>query len=219
MATVSTPRLQLLKPDPTEFVDVVTHIENNWDKIDTSINAEVCTSSTRPANPYVGKTIFETDSNDYLIWNGTSWCIISHTGAWKTYTPVWTSFGATAPAIGNGTLQGRYIKVGRLVNFQITIIMGSTTTFGTGTIYQLTTPDAIFFPANGYEYMHNAVAFDTSAGTRFSGISFSGDGGDLSAKLNRTVFNSGAGFSPGAPFTWTAGDVFNCTGFYESSVD
>lgn len=48
-----------------------------------------------------------------------------------TYTPTWTSTG-TAPAIGNGSLTGRYMKIGRMVFCEINMIAGSTTTFGTG---------------------------------------------------------------------------------------
>ena len=49
--------------------------------------------------------------------------------AWTTYTPTWTSAG-TAPAIGNGTLTGRYVKIGNIVHVRFTMIAGGTTTFG-----------------------------------------------------------------------------------------
>jgi hypothetical protein len=32
-----------------------------------------CTSSTRPASPYVGQMIFETDTSLLKIWLGTAW--------------------------------------------------------------------------------------------------------------------------------------------------
>ncbi|MFI8531809.1 hypothetical protein ACIGMX_16405 [Streptomyces aquilus] len=51
--------------------------------------------------------------------------------AWTSYTPTWTST-STAPAIGNGTLTGRYMKIGRTVIVEINLIAGGTTTFGTG---------------------------------------------------------------------------------------
>jgi hypothetical protein len=35
----------------------------------------VCTSSTRPASPFEGQAIFETDTDRMLIWNGTAWVI------------------------------------------------------------------------------------------------------------------------------------------------
>ncbi|MFF1297916.1 MULTISPECIES: hypothetical protein [unclassified Streptomyces] len=52
-------------------------------------------------------------------------------GAWTTYTPTWTSTG-TAPVLNNGTLTGRYMKIGRNVLIEINLIAGSSTTFGTG---------------------------------------------------------------------------------------
>lgn len=51
--------------------------------------------------------------------------------AWTSYTPTWTSTG-TAPALGNGTLVGRYMKVGRTVTAHVNLITGSTSTYGTG---------------------------------------------------------------------------------------
>ena len=35
----------------------------------------VCTSSTRPATPYEGQMIYETDTDKVLVWNGTAWVI------------------------------------------------------------------------------------------------------------------------------------------------
>ena len=33
----------------------------------------VCTSSTRPATPYEGQQIYETDTDKVLVWNGSAW--------------------------------------------------------------------------------------------------------------------------------------------------
>lgn len=35
--------------------------------------AGVCTSTTRPAGPYEGQIIYETDTDRTLVWNGSSW--------------------------------------------------------------------------------------------------------------------------------------------------
>ena len=50
-------------------------------------------------------------------------------GAWVAYTPTWTSAG-TPPAIGNGTLVGKYWQLGKTIGVRISLIAGSTTTFG-----------------------------------------------------------------------------------------
>jgi len=53
-------------------------------------------------------------------------------GAWTPYTPTWSSTG-TAPNIGaNGTITGRYMKIGRTVLCLINVTFGSSTTYGTG---------------------------------------------------------------------------------------
>lgn len=51
--------------------------------------------------------------------------------AWTAYTPTWTA-ATTNPVLGNGTIVGRYIKVGRTVTFTAQLTIGSTSTFGTG---------------------------------------------------------------------------------------
>ena len=37
----------------------------------------VCTSSTRPSSPYVGQTIYETDTGCLVIYNGSAWCVVT----------------------------------------------------------------------------------------------------------------------------------------------
>ena len=52
--------------------------------------------------------------------------------AWVAYTPAWTAV-TTNPVLGNGTLTGRYRKTGFTVDVAIELLMGSTTTYGSGT--------------------------------------------------------------------------------------
>jgi hypothetical protein len=39
------------------------------------IQPGVCTSTTRPASPYEGQCIFETDTDRLYVWNGSAWVI------------------------------------------------------------------------------------------------------------------------------------------------
>lgn len=39
----------------------------------------VCTSTTRPASPFQGQCIFETDTNRLLVWSGTAWTMPNQT--------------------------------------------------------------------------------------------------------------------------------------------
>ncbi|MFE5217461.1 MULTISPECIES: hypothetical protein [unclassified Streptomyces] len=58
--------------------------------------------------------------------------------AWTTYTPTWSA-STTNPSLGNGTLAGRYLKIGRTVICHINLTTGSTTTYGSGN-YNFTLP-------------------------------------------------------------------------------
>ena len=50
---------------------------------------------------------------------------------WQSYTPTWTA-DTTNPAIGNGTLAGRYVVIGKLCTYVLGLVMGTTTTYGSG---------------------------------------------------------------------------------------
>jgi hypothetical protein len=39
----------------------------------------VCTSTTRPASPYEGQVIYETDTDRVLVWNASAWVMIADT--------------------------------------------------------------------------------------------------------------------------------------------
>ena len=76
MATTTT-KLALTKPDGTDLVDIAV-LNANADKIDAASGATICTSSTRPASPFNGQVIFETDTLNALVYrlSTTSWNIL-----------------------------------------------------------------------------------------------------------------------------------------------
>jgi hypothetical protein len=60
--------------------------------------------------------------------------VTPYEGAWRSYTPSWTA-ASVNPSIGNGSLQGWYKVVGKTCFVRGNIVMGSTTTFGSGEWY------------------------------------------------------------------------------------
>jgi hypothetical protein len=78
MATTTT-RLSLIKPDFTDVVDI-SDLNSNADDIDANIGAVVVTSTTRPASPFTGQFIYETDTLSARIWNGTQWVGVGGAG-------------------------------------------------------------------------------------------------------------------------------------------
>lgn len=79
MATTTT-KLGLVKPASSDLVDISV-INANYDKIDTTAGVTVCTSTTRPASPYAGQLVFETDTLNQRIWNATTstWILFAGT--------------------------------------------------------------------------------------------------------------------------------------------
>lgn len=75
MASSLTSKLKLFKPTPgTNEQFRASDFNSNMDKIDAGGNGLfVCTSTTRPASPFEGMTIYETDTNRKYLWTGTKW--------------------------------------------------------------------------------------------------------------------------------------------------
>lgn len=133
-------------------------------------------------------------------------------GAWTTYTPTWQA-NTTNPVLGNGTLVGRYQRVGRTILLHINLIPGSTTTFGSGG-YFFNLP---FTSANvGASYVGSAHALITN---RWNGQCLvSPNAGTTSAYFPTSSANNiAAQMGPGAPETFASGHQLRMTVAYEAA--
>lgn len=139
--------------------------------------------------------------------------------AWTSYTPTWTAL-STNPTLGNGTLTGKYIQLGKIVMFRISIVFGSTTTVGNGT-WSLTLPTNHNHP--DYSPIGDMVCAETGApdfsiGTAMTTISALGGGVNKFVCYYQTA--SGTNANPvgsSQPFAWNNTDVFSITGTYEAA--
>ncbi len=132
--------------------------------------------------------------------------------AWTAYTPTWTA-ASTNPVIGNGTIEGYYKVIGKTCFVRGNIVMGSTTTFGSGEWYvsmpfTASHADAILMTVtlldNGSAWYNATMAgaragFNTKAAMQFVNHN-NGTAGDVNATH---------------PFTWANGDRFIWNGSYE----
>jgi hypothetical protein len=131
--------------------------------------------------------------------------------AWTSYIPIWTA-ASSNPAIGNGTLQGWYKVIGKTCFVRGNIVIGSTTTFGSGEWY-ISMPitashaDAILMTANLLDNgsaWYNAVVNGARAGFNYkSALQYQGGAG-TALDINSTQ-----------PFTWANSDRFLWNGSYE----
>lgn len=132
--------------------------------------------------------------------------------AWTTYTPTWTS--STAPSLGNGTLVGRYMKIGRTVFVVIHLTTGSTTTYGSGS-YNWSLP---FTAASGGAAVVGNAQLLTSS-TRWLGQTVISSGAaNCSAFFPPTSTDTRAAFfNATTPQTLAAGDQVRLTFMYEAA--
>jgi hypothetical protein len=130
--------------------------------------------------------------------------------AWTAYTPAWTG-STTNPVLNNGTLDARYNRVGKSIDLYIRIVMGSTTTYGTGS-YSLALPAT----GNGTRWTFYADFFDSSASTTYlaTGLVLSTGTASLFTAAGGGVVTAVTNI---APFTWAVGDQLVLNGRYEAA--
>jgi len=132
--------------------------------------------------------------------------------AWSTYTPAWTA-SSSNPAIGNGTITGRYKQIGKTTFVNVKISMGESTTYGTGNW-------RISLPVNAHDtssailpttFLDNETAW-------YQGLSYTEYDGNTSYVV--PVWDKGvtgsAAVSSSVPHTWATTDALAFSGSYES---
>jgi len=138
--------------------------------------------------------------------NSTDFVLASGLGEWVTYTPTWTAYTGT-PSLGNGTLTGRYCKVGKMVIATVSLTFGSTTSAaGTSTWY-------IGLPIMPAGIGHGVWEAYESGVKYYTGI--------LQVSTGTTTIvgfyaSDGQGYlSETRPHTWKANDQLTFTAIYQ----
>lgn len=163
-----------------------------------------CTSTTRPASPVEGMTIYETDTDIYQTWTGSAWSNMQNfIGAtWTAFTPTIQNF-----TLGNGSLECRYFRVQRFVHVQLQVKWGSTTSL-TGNfqvVYPLWpahTPTVAAYP-NGV-----LRCFDDSLSKQAHGFTLAANGVVTTAVFETDGTRISANnVTATSPFTWATDDL------------
>jgi hypothetical protein len=130
-------------------------------------------------------------------------------GAWTTYTP---TVGGTGWALGNGTVAGRYKKVGRVVVCRVQVTWGTTSTYGAG---QLTVSTPVT-PANDTPA---GLAQLNDGGTDYIGWCNATTGGVFFVYSMNTAgtYLVNSSVVSTVPFTWTTSDYVRLSAVYESA--
>lgn len=134
-------------------------------------------------------------------------------GAWTSYTPTLISDGSGAdPTLGNGTLFGRWTRIGQLVFYNVMLTAGTTTKRGTG-YFQVSLPVNALDTPMLYQ-ANNFLVSVPGAGTWSGGSLLKHD----------VIFRSYVGMSDGrsgilsgtTPSTFPATSILVWSGCYEA---
>ncbi len=136
------------------------------------------------------------------------------TSAWTAFTPGWGGSG-TAPALGNGTIKGRFKQIGKTVHFRIQLQMGSTSTYGTGSWNFSGLPVQVV--NTGGDQIAQLQAYDSSANARLLGsASLAGSTFVTSFRTPSLTTPPLVDLAAAVPWTWALNDMLTIWGTYES---
>jgi len=143
--------------------------------------------------------------------------------AWTTYTP---TLAGGSPNIGStGTISGRYLQVGKMVTFQVQIVVGGTGISAGSGAYTVTLPvtaQSAFITANGNPFVGNTNLFQSSGSLNFLGATQINASTTAQVVLfTLTTLTSGAIFALGIWGSATAGiatgNIATISGTYEAA--
>jgi hypothetical protein len=132
-------------------------------------------------------------------------------GSWISYTPTWTA--TTNPVIGDGTLTGAYKVIGKTCFVRGSILMGSSTTFGSGE-WHIGLP----FTASNADGIQLLVSI-LDAGAAWYNAQMNGGRAGFTNRAAVQYVNISNGtadsVSPTTPMTWASDDRIMWNGSYE----
>lgn len=131
---------------------------------------------------------------------------------WTPYTPTWTASGG-GNSIGNGSVGGRYLAIGKTIHFYINFGVGSTTSVGTGR-WDFSLPVTSVAYASLGHLIGYGVAKDNGVRNYHLDALYVGT---TTVTGWRDAGATEATVTPTTPFTWATGDSLTLMGMYEAA--
>jgi hypothetical protein len=147
-------------------------------------------------------------NNTVLVADSATATGLKWAGAWTAYTPTLTNI-----TLGNGGLSGRYSVIGKTVNFEIELTLGSTSVVSS--YLQMTLP--VNASARG---SFQTMMYDDSAATWYEGYFRHQSNNSemyLYAILTNGAYASYYLSGNNVPFTWATSDYLTIRGSYEAA--
>ena len=142
-------------------------------------------------------------TGDIRVKRGGAWVSRTVDTTQNTYTPAWTSIAGAQPVVGNGSLVGRYARVGSIGFVWINQDMGSTSSYG-GSAWEYSLPAGWVANTATGQILGNGMIRDNSAAVqRAIALYASSDGLRVGGRVN-----DANQLGTGVPWAWATSD--NC---------
>lgn len=148
-----------------------------------------------------------------------------YTGPQDPWTPTWsTTTGLHLPSFGNATVNGTFSKVGRMVFFQLRIVFGSTTNFGSsagsGDNWTFSLPQQAARTSDAIGWYAGKPASSKAQMGYLSVVST--DATVMQLNMGTAILDGTATANTGvvdsiSPYVWASGDILVMSGFYEAN--
>jgi hypothetical protein len=171
------------------------------------------TSGARPTPSHEGMTIYETDTDRYMSWNGSAWMILGQTVT-GTYVPALTA--SSNPNLGSGSSAlGRYtLWGGKWCAVRATVQWGSSGSAGSGQ-YLLSLPFTTSASiTDGVSNVGSALMRDASGGPAINiGVCYA-----IASSATMALHSASGGVNNTTPWTWGgSGDYITIGLTYETA--
>lgn len=217
----TTPIYGLRYPAPSDPADVPTDMGELATDLETLLSTKAVVSNDTHA------------ANEVPVWDGSAWVYQRITNAQvdpaaaisqsklafdadQAYTPSFVAQSGGA-AVGNGTLQGRYLRIGKLVIFNIELVIGSTTNGGAGNWRFGLPVAAAAFPFTrgaGWGLLYRNATASSLTNVAIDVVANGTDTAPTFATGTPGILGSVNGASPWA---WATGDILRLSGVYISA--
>lgn len=141
---------------------------------------------------------------------------------WHSYTPTFATVeGTGSPALGNGSVDGAYYRIGNILHVRGSIVLGSTTNFGTGRLLCHLPAGYFFGGTNNSYHIISGYVNDVSAGANGNynliGRGRGGNGGGTDHNKGFLFTYAGQEVSGSGiwPIGWASGDSISWSGSVE----
>lgn len=132
--------------------------------------AGVCTSSTRPASPYEGQMIYETDTDKTLVWDGSAWVNLNLDINGITEIGAALADFDTIPVYDVSATSNRKSFMSRIATYIFGKVGGAGTISSTGTLSLNGTSYTTATYRTGWEKYPAATYADASYGKTSNGV-------------------------------------------------